>query len=77
MRLPCAGSKGEELVEGLFVLAHAPHSRLLLLGIANSIDLVQQLMRTGGVLQVCGGWRVCLGCLGCPLTCSGVLCCYA
>jgi len=40
------------LVEGLFVLAHSERSRLLLLGIANSIDLVQQLMRAGGPLHV-------------------------
>ncbi|PRW05904.1 Cell division control 6 [Chlorella sorokiniana] len=46
-----SGSRGEELVEKLFVLAHAERSRLLLLGIANSIDLVQQLMRQGGPLQ--------------------------
>ncbi|PSC67141.1 cell division control 6-like protein [Micractinium conductrix] len=45
------GKAGEELVEGLFALAHAPGSRLLLLGIANSIDLVQQLMRPGGSLH--------------------------
>lgn len=49
---PCTGSNGEELVEGLFVLAHAKRSRLLLLGIANSIDLVQQLLLPGGALQV-------------------------
>ena len=48
------GKAGEELVEGLFALAHAPGSRLLLLGIANSIDLVQQLMRPGGSLHVSG-----------------------
>ena len=39
-------------MEGLFCLAAAPRSRLLLLGIANSIDLVQQLLRPGGALQV-------------------------
>ena len=51
-----AGAKGEELVEGLFGLAAADRSRLLLLGIANSIDLVQQLLRPGGPLHVSGGW---------------------
>ncbi len=35
-------------MESLFCLAHARGSRLVLLGIANSIDLVQQLMRPGG-----------------------------
>lgn len=53
----CAGSRGEELVEGLFCLAAAPRSRLVLLGIANSIDLVQQLMRPGGSLHVSSRWR--------------------
>lgn len=47
-----AGTKGEELVESLFALAAAPASRLLLLGIANSIDLVQKHMRPGGALHV-------------------------
>lgn len=53
-----AGARGEELVESLFCLAHARGSRLVLLGIANSIDLVQQLMRPGGSLHVSGspGW---------------------
>ncbi|KAL4426243.1 hypothetical protein ABPG77_009858 [Micractinium sp. CCAP 211/92] len=45
------GARGEELVESLFCLAHARGSRLVLLGIANSIDLVQQLMRPGGSLH--------------------------
>ena len=39
-------------MEGLFQLAHAPRSRLLLVGIANSIDLVQQLLKPGGALHV-------------------------
>lgn len=33
------------MVEDLFALAHAPGSRLLILGIANTVDLVQQLLR--------------------------------
>ena len=44
------GRHGDSLVGDLFALAHAPKSRLLLIGIANSIDLVQQLMRPGGAL---------------------------
>lgn len=48
----CAGSKGEKLMESLFAMAAADGSRLLLLGIANSVDLVQRLMRPGGALHV-------------------------
>jgi len=47
-----AGPRGDALVGELFALAHAPRSRLILIGIANSIDLVQQLMRPGGSLHV-------------------------
>eukprot|EP00887_Chlorella_sp_A99_P007089 scaffold2.g7089.t1 len=46
-----SGRRGEELVEGLFCLAHGRGSRLLLIGIANSIDLVQQLLKPGGALH--------------------------
>lgn len=46
------GPRGDALVGELFALAHAPRSRLILIGIANSIDLVQQLMRPGGSLHV-------------------------
>lgn len=46
------GKVGDALVAELFALAHAPCSRLVLIGIANSIDLVQQLMRPGGSLHV-------------------------
>lgn len=42
------GKHGEELIGGLFSLASIPQSRLILIGIANSIDLVQQLLRPGG-----------------------------
>ena len=42
------GKHGEELVGGLFSLASLPNSRLVLIGIANSIDLVQRLLRPGG-----------------------------
>ncbi len=45
------GPRGDALVGELFALAHAPRSRLILIGIANSIDLVQQLMRPGGSLH--------------------------
>ncbi|KAL4531461.1 hypothetical protein Ndes2526B_g04426 [Nannochloris sp. 'desiccata'] len=45
------GPRGDVLVGELFALAHAPRSRLILIGIANSIDLVQQLMRPGGSLH--------------------------
>lgn len=47
-----AGRHGDSLVEDLFSLAHADRSRLLLVGIANSIDLVERLMRPGGSLHV-------------------------
>ena len=46
------GKVGDDLVAELFALAHAPCSRLVLIGVANSIDLVQQLMRPGGSLHV-------------------------
>ncbi|KAL4853005.1 Cell division control protein 6 [Chlorella vulgaris] len=46
-----SGSKGEKLMESLFAMAAADGSRLLLLGIANSVDLVQRLMRPGGALH--------------------------
>lgn len=39
---------GDELVGSLFSVAHSPGSRLILIGIANSIDLVQQALRPGG-----------------------------
>ena len=45
------GRNGDALVGELFSLAHAPRSRLILIGVANSIDLVQQLMRVGGTLH--------------------------
>lgn len=47
-----SGQQGDALVGELFALAAAPRSRLVLLGIANSIDLVQQLMRPGGAFHV-------------------------
>lgn len=40
------------MVEDLFALAHAPGSRLLILGIANTVDLVQQLLRPGAAFHV-------------------------
>ncbi|KAK2078080.1 hypothetical protein QBZ16_003948 [Prototheca wickerhamii] len=40
--------RGEALVEDLFSIAHAPGSQLVILGIANSIDLVQRLLLPGG-----------------------------
>ncbi|KAI3427369.1 hypothetical protein D9Q98_010285 [Chlorella vulgaris] len=46
-----SGSKGEKVMENLFAMAAADGSRLLLLGIANSVDLVQRLMRPGGALH--------------------------
>jgi len=46
------GRHGDELIGELFALAAAPGSRLVLLGIANSIDLVQQLLRPGGAFHV-------------------------
>jgi hypothetical protein len=39
---------GDDLVGNLFSVAHSPGSRLMLIGIANSIDLVQQALRPGG-----------------------------
>jgi len=45
------GRTGDALIEDLFCLAHAEGSRLVLIGIANSIDLVQQLMKPGGSLH--------------------------
>ncbi|RMZ54453.1 hypothetical protein APUTEX25_002029 [Auxenochlorella protothecoides] len=45
------GSRGEAMVEDLFALAHAPGSRLLILGIANTVDLVQQLLRPGAAFH--------------------------
>jgi Cdc6-like AAA superfamily ATPase len=46
------GRNCEEIVGSLFATAATPGSRLVLLGISNSIDLVQQLMRPGAVLHV-------------------------
>jgi len=46
------GKNCEEIVGSLFATAATPGSRLLLVGISNSIDLVQQLMRPGAVLHV-------------------------
>lgn len=45
------GRTGDALIEDLFCVAHAEGSRLVLIGIANSIDLVQQLMKPGGSLH--------------------------
>lgn len=47
-----SGRSKDELLGELFALAHAPRSRLVLIGIANSIDLVEQLLRAGGSLHV-------------------------
>ena len=46
------GRNCEEIVGSLFATAVTPGSRFVLLGISNSIDLVQQLMRPGAVLHV-------------------------
>eukprot|EP00890_Picochlorum_soloecismus_P006677 jgi/Picsp_1/834/NSC_04322-R1_protein len=45
------GKNCEEIVGSLFATAATPGSRLVLVGISNSIDLVQQLMRPGAVLH--------------------------
>jgi hypothetical protein len=47
-----SGRSKDELLGELFALAHTPRSRLVLIGIANSIDLVEQLLRAGGSLHV-------------------------
>jgi Cdc6-like AAA superfamily ATPase len=54
------GKVGEALIEELFVLAHHKTSRLVLIGIANSIDLVQQLLKPGGPLHVSETLHQCL-----------------
>lgn len=45
------GRTGDSVVEELFALAHAPGSRLLIIGIANQVDLIQQLTRAGSAFH--------------------------
>lgn len=47
-----SSKKGEDMMGKLFAMATSSSSRLVIIGIANSIDLMQQLLRPGAVLHV-------------------------